>query len=66
MTTARRRAALGGIGAVLLVLVAVTCVAGALVPDILSSVPERVLFGVIALVAAAGAVTLVVDLVRGE
>lgn len=63
MTTARR-AALDGVGAALLVLVTVTCAVGALVPDILSTVPERALFGLIALVALAGAVTLVADLVR--
>lgn len=64
--TTTRRAALDGIGAALLVLVAATCAVGALVPDILSSVPERAFFGLVALVALAGAVTLIVDLVRGE
>lgn len=64
--TATRRATLGGIGAALLVLVTVACAAGALVPGLLSSVPERLLFGLVALVALAGAVTLIVDLVRDE
>jgi hypothetical protein len=62
VTTAQR--ILGGISASMLTLLAVAAAVAALIPDALPGVGDRVAFALVALLALAGAVVLIVELIR--
>lgn len=64
MTTTQRT--LSALNTAALALLAGACAAVALIPDVLPGVGDRVMFGLVALLALAGAVVLVVDLVRAR
>lgn len=64
MTTTQR--ALGSISAAMLTALAVVCAVITVIPDALPGVGDRVVIGLVALLALAGAVVLVVDLIRAR